>query len=153
MRQLVATDSDIDRELSSAQVMVDPYPIYAKLRAKYPIFWSASWNAWIVSRYSDVVVSLRDNQSLSNENRQELLFVNLADDELDDLRDLRHYFAQKDVIGSDPPDHTRLRALVQKVFTVLERAPRLSLVGRPMVWLERVQFRGPKELWVHQGPG
>ena len=97
--------------------MVDPYPIYAKLRAEYPIFWSASWNAWIVSRYSDVVASLRDNQSLSNENRQELLFVNLADDEVDQLRDLRHYFAQKDVIGSDPPDHTRLRALVQKVFT------------------------------------
>ncbi len=117
MRPLLATNSDIDRELSSAQVMVDPYPIYAKLRAKHPIFWSASWNAWIVSRYSDVVVSLRDNQSLSNENRQELLFVNLADDELSELHDLRHYFAQKDIIGSDPPDHTRLRSLVQKVFT------------------------------------
>jgi cytochrome P450 len=102
MRPLLTTDSDIDRELSSAQLMVDPYPIYAKLRAKHPIFWSASWNAWIVSRYSDVVVSLRDNQNLSNENRQELLFVNLADDELSELRDLRHYFAQKDVIGSDP---------------------------------------------------
>jgi cytochrome P450 len=117
MRPLIATDSDIDSDLSSAQIMVDPYPTYAKLRATYPIFWSSSWNAWIVSRYSDVVASLRDNQNLSNENRQELLFVNMADDELSELGDLRHYFAQKDVIGSDPPDHTRLRTLVQKAFT------------------------------------
>ena len=120
MRPLLATDSDIDSELSSAQVMVDPYPIYAKLRAEYPIFWSASWNAWIVSRYSDVVASLRDNQSLSNENRQELLFVNLAEYELDKLHNLRHYFAQKDVIGSDPPDHTRLRALWCRKFLHLK---------------------------------
>ena len=31
----------------------------------------------------------------------------MTDKEREDLAYLRHYFAQKDVIGSDPPDHTR----------------------------------------------
>lgn len=97
--------------------MEDPYPIYRRLRETAPIFWSENWNAWVVSRFEDVGESLRDKENLSNENRQGLLFSGLTDAERETLSPLRHYFAQKDVIGSDPPDHTRMRALVQKAFT------------------------------------
>jgi len=110
-------DPALDLLLVSPAMMVDPYPIYRRLREEHPVFWSEAWNAWVVSRFDDVAGSLRDKENLSNENRQGLLFDGLTDDQRQSLCPLRHYFAQKDVIGSDPPDHTRMRALVQKAFS------------------------------------
>ncbi len=97
--------------------MENPYPIYRRLREEAPIFWSETWKAWVISSYDSIVASLKDKENLSNENRQASIFANLNETERMALSQLRHYFAQKDVIGSDPPDHTRMRALVQKAFT------------------------------------
>ena len=108
---------DLDRLLDSPEMMENPYPLYARLREEFPVCRSEGWQSWIVSRYDDVNVSLRDKENLSNENRQGLLFNDLTEQEREFLAPLRHYFAQKDVIGSDPPDHTRMRALVTKAFT------------------------------------
>ncbi|HEY1765045.1 MAG TPA: cytochrome P450 [Opitutaceae bacterium] len=109
-------DPALDELLESPSMMEDPYPIYQRLRDHGPAFWSKRWNAWVISRYREVSVSLRDNENLSNVNRQALLFSELTDAERHALSQLRHYYAQLDVIGSDPPDHTRMRALVQKAF-------------------------------------
>jgi hypothetical protein len=108
---------ELDALLVSHEIMENPYPIYTRLRDEAPVFWSEQWQAWVVSRYDDVAASLKDKENLSNENRQALLFDGLTDKERETLSVLRHYFSQKDVIGSDPPDHTRMRALVQKTFT------------------------------------
>ena len=127
MKPRSSPDPALDRLLVSDEIMVDPYPTYRRLRETAPVFWSDTWNAWVVSRFDDVGESLRDKENLSNENRQGLLFSGLSAEERDKLAPLRHYFAQKDVIGSDPPDHTRMRALVQKAFTPKTIA---SLEGR-----------------------
>jgi cytochrome P450 len=87
------------------------------------MFWSDQLHAWAVSRYNHVATSLKDTNNLSNENRQGLLFNGLAEGERQALSPRRHYLARKDVIGSDSPDHTRIRALVQKVFTPRTIAP------------------------------
>jgi cytochrome P450 len=108
---------ELDALLVSPEIMENPYPIYTRLRDEAPVFWSEQWQAWVVSRYDDVAASLKDKENLSNENRQALLFDGLTDKERETLSLLRHYFSQKDVIGSDAPDHTRMRALVQKTFT------------------------------------
>lgn len=107
----------LDQALVSEQMLSHPFPVYEHLRNEFPIVWSQQWNAWIVSRYDHVEVSLKDKVHLSNENRQALLFTHMSQKQQEDLSTLRHYFAQKDVIGSDPPDHTRMRTLVQKAFT------------------------------------
>jgi pimeloyl-[acyl-carrier protein] synthase len=127
---------ELDRLLVSPAMMEDPYPIYRRLREEAPVLWSEQWQAWVVSRYQDVAVSLKDKENLSNENRQALLFNHLPEGEKAALAPLRHYFAQKDVIGSDPPDHTRLRALVQKAFTpktVASLGPRIRALAQDMV--------------------
>jgi pimeloyl-[acyl-carrier protein] synthase len=110
-------DTEIDDALISPEMMLDPYPTYERLRDQFPIFWSDHWQAWIVSRYDDVSATLRDNESLSNERRQETLFAGLSTSQREQLARLRHYFAEKDVIGSDPPDHNRIRKLVARAFT------------------------------------
>jgi cytochrome P450 len=131
-----AVPADLDALLESDALMRDPYPIYARLREEAPVSWSPRWQSWIVSRYEDVAVSLKDRENLSNENRQGLLFSSMTDKEREDLTFLRHYFGQKDVIGSDPPDHTRLRALVQKAFTPKTMAslePRIRLLASDLL--------------------
>ena len=127
---------ELDRLLVSPAMQADPYPIYRRLREEAPIFWSDEWQAWVVSRYDDVALSLKDKENLSNENRQALLFNHLSEAERTTLAPLRHYFAQKDVIGSDPPDHTRLRALVRKAFTpktVASLEPRIRRLADEML--------------------
>jgi cytochrome P450 len=127
---------ELDGLLVSPAMMEDPYPIYARLRREAPVLWSEHWQAWVVSRYDDVAESLKDKENLSNENRQALLFNHLGGEERAKLAPLRHYFAQKDVIGSDPPDHTRLRALVQKAFTpktVASLGPRIRALAADML--------------------
>jgi len=128
--------SDLDALLVAGTMLSDPFPAYARLREEAPIAWSERWNAWIVSRYADVDVSLRDKENLSNENRQALLFDDMTAEQREALAKLRHYYAQKDVIGSDPPDHTRMRGLVQKAFTpktVASLQPRVEALAREMV--------------------
>jgi len=126
----------LDRLLVSPAMQENPYPIYRRMREEAPIFWSDEWQAWVVSRYDDVALSLKDKENLSNENRQALLFSHLSEAKRTTLAPLRHYFAQKDVIGSDPPDHTRLRALVQKAFTpktVASLEPRIRRLAEDML--------------------
>jgi cytochrome P450 len=136
MRKHACSDPGLDSLLVSQSIMQDPYPIYRRLRQEAPVFWSENWKAWVVSRFGDVAKSLKDNENLSNENRQGLLFEGLSAEEREKLAPLRHYFAQKDVIGSDPPDHVRMRALVQKAFTpktVASLEPRTRALAREMI--------------------
>lgn len=109
---------DVDDLLISDRMLTDPYPVYEQIRSQYPVAWSPNWQAWVVSPYEQVKASLKDKENLSNERRQEALFQQMTPEEASKLKPLRHYFNQKDVIGSDPPDHTRMRALVQKAFSV-----------------------------------
>lgn len=137
--------SDLDRLLGSADMLVDPYPVYARLREEAPVGWSESLGGWVVSRYSEVNASLRDKENLSNENRQGLLLADMTPEEMKGTERLRHYFAQKDVIGADPPDHARLRMIVQKAFTpkmVSSIEPRVKELAGSLVGELKREGRG-----------
>lgn len=128
--------SDLDRLLVSPAILQDPYPIYARLRDEHPVAWSQVWQSWVVSRYDDVAASLRDTTSLSNEDRQSLLFADMTEAQRMVVARLRHYYAQKDVIGSDGADHTRMRALVQKAFTprtIAGLEPRIRALAQELI--------------------
>ncbi len=132
----MTVNDSLDALLSSPQMLSNPFPVYARLREEAPVAWSNQWQAWVVSRYEHVEPSLKDKENLSNENRQGLLFEHLPAKQQEDLSRLRHYFAQKDVIGSDPPDHTRMRSLVQKAFTpkmIASLKPRIEALADELV--------------------
>ena len=93
----------------SARMAQDPYPFYAALRERDPVHRSRLINAWVFTRHADVDVILRDHRRFSNDPRKGTLSrrqrANLpSDDELT-------------MLLLDPPDHKRLRALVNKAFT------------------------------------
>ena len=93
----------------SSRMAQDPYPAYAALRDRDPVHRSRLMNAWLFTRHSDVDAILRDHRHFSNDPRKGELTrrqrLNLpADDEFT-------------MLFLDPPDHKRLRALVNKAFT------------------------------------
>ena len=93
----------------AAQMAQDPYPSYANLRARDPVHRSQLLNAWVFTRYADVDAILRDFRHFSSDPRNGEL-----------SRRRRATLPAPDdyaMLFLDPPDHTRLRALVNKAFT------------------------------------
>ena len=94
--------------LSSAMAQ-DPYPVYAALRARAAPHRSRLMNAWLVARHADADAILRDHRNFANDPRLGTL-----------TRRQQAMLPPPDeftLLLLDPPDHTRLRALVNKAFT------------------------------------
>ena len=93
----------------SPRMAQDPYPFYADLRARDPVHRSRLVNAWVLSRHADIDTVLRDHRRFANDPRKGTLSreqrAKLPPDE------------EFSMIFLDPPDHKRLRALVNKAFT------------------------------------
>jgi cytochrome P450 len=82
-------------------ILENPYPSYEKWRAEQPIWWDEDASMWIVTRYEDVRGVLKDAATFSSkamgEGEQRAIALPLLSD--------------------DPPRHTELRAIVNRVFT------------------------------------
>jgi cytochrome P450 len=94
--------------LFGAEMHEDPYPVYQRLRESDPVHWNDTLNGWVLTRYDDVAWALK---SLSSD-RVSLARERFHDAGLDLLWDALAAL----MIQRDAPDHTRLRALVQKAF-------------------------------------
>lgn len=97
------------------EVRADPYPLYAEMRERAPVYWSEEQQAFVLTRYVDCLSVLRSpHTSVDDRNaaRQGDRRVSLRDESImAGLADLRP------MLFSDPPDHTRMRSLVAKAFT------------------------------------
>ena len=93
----------------SPNVYTDPYPTYKRLRDKDPVHWSPLMDSWVFSRYKHVDSILRDHKRFSNDTRKRG-----NPSHIDESFDLNN---QPSMLFRDPPDHTRLRALVSRAFT------------------------------------
>ncbi len=93
----------------SPRVYRNPYPTYAKLRTQDPVHWNFLSHSWVFSRYRDIDAILRDHSRFSNDsrNRQGISQAQAASSNP----------SGPSLLFLDPPDHTRLRALVQQAFT------------------------------------
>jgi cytochrome P450 len=100
------------------EFVANPYPMYQRLRAEDPVHQSPL-GFWVLTRYDDVVFVLRD--------------ARLAKEAIPAVIAQRFGITNPPGIGQsmldrDPPDHTRLRGLVNKAFT-----PRVVEQLRPRV--------------------
>jgi cytochrome P450 len=111
----------------------DPYGQYAELCATNPVQ-RTPLGLWAVFRYDDAVRLLRD-PSLSVEDRSVVGANPRAEIRQQILGD-RPQRGTKGILNLDPPDHTRLRRLVQQAFTprMVERlAPRVQAMVDEML--------------------
>jgi cytochrome P450 len=120
----------------------DPYPHYERMRREDPVHRGALGEL-MLTRYADVAFALTDPRFSNDVRTTELHRKRLAA--------LGERAAELDstfsMIGMDPPDHTRLRRLVQKAFTprAIERLrPRID--GLVDELLDAVEPDGEMEL-------
>lgn len=107
-----------DYQLQDTMLHADPHSTYAKLRAHAPITYQEGLyteNLWLVTRYADVQTVLRDHKrfvknyrnTLTPEQQRQLS----PEPRLSQL-------LNNHLLNLDGLDHSRLRALINKAFTI-----------------------------------
>lgn len=84
----------------------DPYPMYARLRDEAPVYYSEQYDFYALSRHDDVARAFKDFDTYSSARGVTL----------EEIQSGQHSHNQS-IIWMDPPEHRRMRSLVNKVFT------------------------------------
>jgi cytochrome P450 len=116
-RRASAMNSNADLfGLQSEAFFQNPYPVYHQLREQAPVYWCEAWGAWVITRHDDVLEVMRDHKRFSSAGRVTYLLRQLPESARQQVAALeRHY--EMGLGHSDPPDHTRLRSLLNRDFT------------------------------------
>ncbi|WP_078428061.1 cytochrome P450 [Alkalihalobacterium alkalinitrilicum] len=103
----------IHDDLLAPEVVKNPYPYFHLLRTEDPVYWSDKWDGWILTRYHDINEALlnpgltsqriRPSKSMSKEKVLDMVST--------------FEILSKWMVFNDPPNHTRIRMLVNKAFT------------------------------------
>lgn len=121
----------------------DPYGQYSLLRDQAPVH-PHQLGFWVLSRYHDVSAILRSDASVELRNVRSAGMVSLRQEDKTKKTPLIDGLS---MIDRDPPDHTRLRKLVQKAFTprsIQALAPRISDLVDGM--LDELAYEGQTDL-------
>ena len=105
---------DIAFDHQDPAFVADPYPVLRRLQETAPVFRSERMGAWVVTRHADVRAAFRDPRLSSDRIRPFFAQLDGAAREL--VLPLCENLALWSVFN-DPPQHTRLRALMSKAFT------------------------------------
>ncbi len=93
----------------------NPYEVYRELREEAPVFWSPMMQVWVLTRYDDILDALKDHRRYSSERTRA---VNPLVQQLESYRmSSGPLGTTPTMLSIDPPDHTRMRSLVNKAFT------------------------------------
>jgi cytochrome P450 len=103
----VTTDQVIAYDPYDHAIQDDPFPVYAWLREHAPLYRNEEHGFWALSRHADVLAALRDETTYSNQ-------MGVSIDPASWGPQAKYAMS---FIAMDPPDQTRLRALVSRGFT------------------------------------
>lgn len=122
----------------SMETHANPYPHLAELRKNAPVQWMEGSNYHLVSRYSDVVHVLKRPEAFSSRAMQKMMMsgmtsgianansgegvdpavLKLLSEIMEGLSfNPMEMFSKPSVIAADPPNHERLRNIVNRGFT------------------------------------
>lgn len=102
---------EVQLDWNSATYLADPYPFLHRLRSRDPIHRHQS-GFWLVTRYDDALAILRDRRFIRGIGPGSSS-PSLQPELLSPVQFLLAY----GILWQDPPDHTRLRRLLNKAFT------------------------------------
>jgi cytochrome P450 len=130
--------------LDDPSMLENPYPLYQQIRSTDPVHWWDALKVWVLTRYADVVTALHDPLMSTERILPELEALPLAQRE---AQRPQYESLARQMAFVDPPEHTRLRSLVNKAFT-----PRAVEALRPRVQsivddlLDAVQEQGEMDV-------
>lgn len=121
----------------------NPFPTLARLRETDPVLWSPNIGGWVVTRYDDCKLVLTDPRFSAA--RMRPFFAHLPPERRAQVKELE-WSVGLWAVFQDPPDHTRLRRLLNRGFTsrAVERmVPRIHAIVDEL--LDAVAARGAME--------
>lgn len=141
-RQFDMSTTNIDTRdpygLVSAEIFYEPHPLYHMLRYSEPVHWSSVLNAWILTRYDDVMAAFKDSR-LSNAMRRAVGTAQLSPELRKKMKPIDRFLLLW-VLNLDNPEHHKLRVLLSKAFTpAAMEAMRPRIVATANDLLDRVQ--------------
>ena len=114
-------------------VMDDPYPAYRFLQENDPVHYSHALRSWILTHYDDVRPSLNDPRLSAD--RISPYLDRLSEDDRDKVATVGPML-QKWAVFMDPPDHTRMRKLLNHGFTstaIADFRPKVEIIVEWMI--------------------
>ena len=114
--QTSPADQSLDEVLRTDAFYDDPYPIYDSLREQNPVHWSAALGGWLLTRYDDVAMALRDHRRFAVSGRIQAFLQGLPEVGQQKAEPLTQHFS-KAITHLDPPEHSPIRAQLQPGFT------------------------------------
>ena len=94
-------------DLQNPDLVANPYPVFAELRKPRELLWSDRLNIWLAPTYE-----------LANTTLRTRTLGRIYEDRLPQNEwEVFNWLHSDSILDSEPPKHTRLRALVQKAFT------------------------------------
>ncbi|MCY3934851.1 MAG: cytochrome P450 [Chloroflexi bacterium] len=93
----------------------DPFPLLAAARCEEPVFYSPVIGYWIVTRYEDVKAVFRDHETYTAANT--ITPIVPFSDAVEQMLARGDYSPEPVLSNNVPPSHTRIRTLVNRLFT------------------------------------
>lgn len=127
----MSTGNEQAFDIFAPRTRANPHALYEQMRTVDPVYCAVGPvtgnNFWFLTRYDDCVTFLKDDKRFGKEIKKHLTQEQLArwrqGEEDPSFEVINHH-----LLNIDPPDHTRLRALVHKAFT-----PRMVENLRPRI--------------------
>lgn len=92
----------------------DPFPMFAQARRDQPVFYSPMFDMWFVTRYDDITTVVKQPHLFSSAEALEATSV-LPEPVNEVIK--QGYLKFQSLVQTDPPDHSRVRAVFGKVLT------------------------------------
>ena len=103
------SDELIIRIVTDPEAYADPYPLLRELRETAPVYKLSFADYWVLTRYEDCRMALRDPRMGNAEPGDEVPTLT--------AERVRTPNEERTFLFLNPPDHTRLRSLVSRAFT------------------------------------
>jgi cytochrome P450 len=125
MSRAQASNSQLVFDPFSDDFFNTPYATYRRMRAEAPVYYNGQYDFYALTRHVDVAAAMKDTETFSSSRGIDLEMVQSGNP------------PPPLIIMMDPPDHRRMRSLVNKVFT-----PRAMERQRAMVVEQIERFLG-----------
>ncbi|MEM7343306.1 MAG: cytochrome P450 [Chloroflexota bacterium] len=106
--------------------LVNPFPFYERARKEAPVFYSEELGYWIITRYDDIRAIFKDLNTFSSEITGKPLREQSP--KVKQILKDGGFEVYSGMSGRMPPDHTRIRAFINKAFT----SRRINVLADPI---------------------
>lgn len=129
---MTVTAEPVEFDPFSDDFFEHPYEIYRRLRDQAPVYYSEKYDFYAITRHEDVTAAFKDTETFSSSRGIDLAMVQSGNPVPAPL-----------IIMLDPPEHRRMRSLVNRVFT-----PKAVAKLQPMIEEVIEQYIAPVEAEV-----